>query len=345
MLNFQITETDKNIKARLIEKVNNLTKPIGSLGLIEEIAINIGVIQNTENPELKKPVIAVFAGDHGIAKDGVSPYPQEVTYQMVYNFLNGGAGINVFANQNNIEVKVIDAGVNYNFNNALNLIDMKVAYGTKNYLNEPAMTLEQTNEAIEKGRKIVNEVFQQGTNIIGFGEMGIGNTSSASIILSKIANIPIEESVGRGAGLNDEGLKRKLDFLKKAVDKYPNVKEPLEILQHFGGFEIAMICGAMLQAAENKMIILVDGFIATSALMIAKALYENITDYCIFAHCSNEPGHIKMLNHLNGKPILKLEMRLGEGTGAAVAYPILQSAVNMLNKMASFESANVTKSV
>lgn len=345
MLNFHITETNKNIKARLIEKVNNLTKPIGSLGLIEEIAINIGLIQNTENPELKKPVIAVFAGDHGIAKDGVSPYPQEVTYQMVYNFLNGGAGINVFANQNNINVKVIDAGVNYNFNNAINLIDMKVAYGTKNYLIEPAMTLEQTNEAIEKGRKIVNEVFQQGTNIIGFGEMGIGNTSSASIILSKIANIPIEESVGRGAGLNDEGLKRKLDFLKKAVDKYPNVKESLEILQHFGGFEIAMICGAMLQAAENKMIILVDGFIATSALMIAKALYENITDYCIFAHCSNEPGHIKMLNHLNGKPILKLEMRLGEGTGAAVVYPILLSAVNMLNKMASFESANVTKSV
>ena len=334
-----------NIQEALLLKINNKTKPPGSLGLLEKIALQIGTIQNTLTPALNKPTIVVFAGDHGIVKEGVSPFPQEVTYQMVFNFLQGGAGINVFSQQNGIDIKVVDAGVNFNFDPHPDLINAKIDHGTKSYLDEPAMTEAQCNSAVKKGGDIVQDIYNSGCNVIGFGEMGIGNTSSAALIMSLLCKLPLEECIGRGTGLDDAGLEKKKIILKQALSNHNFEHTPLNVLTVFGGFEVAMICGAMLKAAELKMIILVDGFITTAALLVAKGINEQVLDYCIFSHQSNEQGHTSMLQHLKATPVLHLGMRLGEGTGAAVAYPVIQAAVNFLNQMASFESAGVSNQV
>jgi nicotinate-nucleotide--dimethylbenzimidazole phosphoribosyltransferase len=344
MLNFQITGSSRTITKELKHKIDNKTKPVGSLGDLENIALQIGCVQKTLSPVLKNPTIIVFAGDHGIAQSGVSLYPQEVTYQMVLNFLRGGAAINVFCKQNDVEIKVVDAGVINLFEDNEALIQAKVAHGTKNFLEDPAMTEEECMIALYRGTEIVKNTFNDGCNIIGFGEMGIANTSSAAIILSYLANIPLEKSVGRGTGLNEEGVQNKYCILKRAVNKHSIDPEPLKVLQTFGGFEIAMMCGAMLQAAEHKMILLIDGFISTAALLVAYKLYPAILDYCIFCHNSNEQGHKLMLEYLKIKPVLNLNLRLGEGTGAALAYPVVKAAVTFLNDMASFDSASVSKS-
>ncbi len=330
------------IQEQLLNKINNKTKPLGSLGKLEEIALQVGQIQNTTSPKLKEPTILVFAADHGLADSGVSPFPKEVTQQMVLNFLNGGAAINIFSKQNGINLKVIDAGVDADFQNHPNLIHAKIASGTKNILERAAMTIKECKEALNKGSEIVEEQFNNGCNIIGFGEMGIGNTSSASLIMSKVTGLSIEECTGKGTGHSENGLKRKKEILKKAVEKYQLNGDPLEILATFGGLEIAMITGAFLKAAELNMIIMVDGFIVTSALLIARMINPEILSNCIFTHVSNEQGHTKMLDYLKVQPVLNLGMRLGEGTGAAIAYPIIQSAVNFLNEMASFEDAGVS---
>lgn len=343
MINFKINPIDKVIHEELQHKIDFKTKPIGALGILEKIALQIGSIQQSLEPLLKKPTIIIFAGDHGIVNEGVSPYPQEVTYQMVFNFLQGGAGINVFSKQNGIEIKVVDAGVNFDFEPHPNLIRAKIGKGTKSYLSEPAMTEDQCLKAINNGVEIVNEIHKNGSNIIGFGEMGIGNTSSAAILMSLLCGIPIENCVGKGTGLDDEGVEKKKAILKSAIENQRNSEQsPLSILATFGGFEIAMMCGAMMKAAELKMILMIDGFIATSSLLVASKMNQSILDYCIFAHQSNENGHRLMLDHLKAEPLLNIGMRLGEGTGAAVAYPLIQSAVNFLNQMASFESAAVS---
>jgi nicotinate-nucleotide--dimethylbenzimidazole phosphoribosyltransferase len=342
MHTFNIQPVNSNTAAALTHKINYKTKPLGALGLLEKIALQVGCIQETLKPALNNPTIVVFAADHGIVKEGVSPYPQEVTYQMVFNFLHGGAGINVFARQHDIAIKVVDAGVNFNFEAHPDLIDAKIDKGTKSYLQEPAMTVAQCNAAVEKGAEIVLDIYKNGCNVIGFGEMGIGNTSSAAIIMSLLCALPLEQCIGRGTGLNDEGLKKKQHILAAAIAHQPIENTPLHVLQTFGGFEIAMICGAMLKAAELKMIILVDGFITTAALLVAAGINKNVLEYCIFCHQSDEQGHTLMLQHLKASPLLQAGMRLGEGTGAAVAYPIIQSAVNFLNEMASFESAGVS---
>lgn len=330
------------LKDQLQHKINNKTKPLGSLGKLEEIALQIGQIQNTNTPELNNPTIIVFAADHGLADAGVSPFPKEVTKQMVLNFLNGGAAINVFSKQNEINLKIVDAGVDADFANNPNLIHAKIANGTKNILENSAMTIDECKKAIKTGGEIVSNQSKLGCNIIGFGEMGIGNTSSASLLMSKITEIKIEDCIGKGTGHDDAGLKRKKDILKQAYEKHQTDSDPIEILATFGGFEIAMITGAFLKAKELNMTIMVDGFIVTSALLIAKEINQDVLKNCIFTHTSNEQGHIKMLDYLNAKTILNLEMRLGEGTGAAVAYPIIKSAVNFLNQMASFEDADVS---
>lgn len=330
------------ITDQLQHKINNKTKPLGSLGKLEEIALRIGEIQNTLHPELNKPTILVFAADHGIADAGVSPYPKEVTRQMVLNFLNSGAAINVFCNQHHINLKVIDAGVDADFQNHPNLIHAKIAKGTNNILERAAMTIDECTKALETGSNLVTEQYNAGCNIIGFGEMGIGNTSSASLLMSKITGLSIEDCTGNGTGHDSAGLNHKKKILKKVIEKYEIDENPLNILASFGGFEIAMICGAFLQAAKLNMTILVDGFIVTSALLVAHKMHPEILKNCIFTHVSNEQGHQKMLDYLKLDPILNLNMRLGEGTGAAVAYPIIQSAVYFLNEMASFEDAGVS---
>ena len=346
MKEFTIKPISLEITSHLKSKIDLKTKPLGALGRLEEIALKIGTIENTLTPKLNAPTIIVFAGDHGISSEGVSPYPQEVTYQMVLNFLNGGAAICVFSKQNGINLKIVDAGVNHDFLIPSSLINAKIAKGTKNFLKTPAMTKEQCENALLKGASIVKKVIEEGSNIIGFGEMGIGNTSSASIIMSRLCSIPIEKCVGRGAGLDDSSLKKKMGILKQAIQKNSHhfrENNPISILTTFGGFEISMICGGMLQAAELGVIILIDGFIATSALLVASKLYPTILDYCIFCHESDESGHGMMLKYLKAEPLLHLKMRLGEGTGAAIAYPLIKSAVSFLNEMASFDEANVSE--
>ncbi len=333
------------LETQLQEKIDFKTKPIGSLGTLEIIAKQIGQIQNTLSPTLNQPTIVVFAGDHGIVKSKpVSPYPQEVTQQMVLNFLQGGAAINVFCNQNNIDLHIVDAGVNGNFPPNENLINAKIGLGTSDYSEGPAMTSSQLEKALAKGKEIVKDLHQKGTNIIGFGEMGIGNTSSASLLMSYFTEIPIEECVGKGTGLDDNGVHKKAEVLRNVFNLHgSNIKHPMDVLQFFGGFEIVMIAGAMLEAAALKMTIIIDGFIVTSALLNAYYLDKNILDYCIFAHTSGEQGHQKMLDHLNVTPLLNIGMRLGEGSGAAVAFPIIKSSIEFLNKMATFKSASVSE--
>jgi nicotinate-nucleotide--dimethylbenzimidazole phosphoribosyltransferase len=330
------------LKEQLQHKIDIKTKPLGALGNLEKLALQIGCVQNSPSPTLKNPTIIVFASDHGIAKEGVSAYPQEVTFQMVKNFLQGGAAINVFSKQNDIALKVVDAGVNFNFEPNENLINAKVGYGTKSFLKEKAMSEACLQQCFDEGENIVNSVFGNDCNIIGFGEMGIGNTSSASMIMSYLCNLPIEKCVGRGTGLNDIQLKNKIAVLKQAQAFHKEISEPREVLQTFGGFEIAQMCGAMLSAFKNKMLIMVDGFIATNAFLVAYKINPSIIENAIFCHLSDEFGHQNLLNYFNAEPLLKLNMRLGEGTGCAVAYPIIKSAVSFLNDMASFESAGVS---
>jgi nicotinate-nucleotide--dimethylbenzimidazole phosphoribosyltransferase len=334
------------IEEQLLNKINNKTKPVGALGMLEELALKIGTVQNSLSPTINKPHIVVFAGDHGIAATGkVNPYPQAVTAQMVLNFANAGAAINVFTKQHNIGLTVVDAGVNFDFDVSLPIVHAKINHGTADYSEFNAMSIDEVNAAIEKGQSIVQGLFEEGCNTIGFGEMGIGNTSSASLIMHHLLNLPLSECVGRGTGATDEQLQRKLETLEDVSRLHElnhNNITPRQLLCRIGGFEIAMMCGAYQKAAELNMIIVVDGFIATAALLVAKHLNQAITDHCVFAHCSDESGHRKMLEHFRAKPVLQLGLRLGEGTGAALAIPILQSAVAFLNEMASFESAGVS---
>ncbi len=348
MIHFDIDRVDETLIPSITKKIDGKTKPVGSLGLLESIAARVALIQNTLDISLKKPTIVIFASDHGITAEGVSQFPQEVTYQMVFNFLSGGAAINVFANQHHIDLKIVDSGVNYDFTQSgkdiSKLVHAKIQMGTKNFLHEKAMSEEDCVKAIEKGAELTESIYNTGTNVIGFGEMGIGNTSSAAVLMSLFCGIPLDRCVGRGTGLDDEGLERKKETLTKAIKRHKNVGDsPISILSTFGGFEIAMMTGAMLKAAELRMIILVDGFITTSALLSAHKINENVLDYVLFSHQSQESGHQVILNYFEAKAVLDLNMRLGEGTGAAVAYPIIQSAVHFFNEMASFESAQVTQ--
>ena len=333
----------QTLENELRHKIDTKTKPLGALGALEQMAFKIGCIQNTTTPELKKPSIVVFAGDHGIAlKNEVNPYPQEVTAQMVYNFANGGAAINVFSKTNGIDLHIVDAGVNHDFDATINITNAKIALGTKNYQDEPAMTLAQCEAALDKGGAIVKNIHQNGCNTIGFGEMGIANTSAAALLMAYFTGTPIANCVGSGTGLPQEGIHKKADILTQVYNTH-NPKTPLEALATFGGFEIVMLCGAILKAAALQMVVIIDGFIVTAALLAAHAITPKVLDNCIFAHNSQEQGHDKMLQFLNAKPLLTLGLRLGEGTGAALALPLLQASVNFLNQMASFESAGVNE--
>ncbi|PID45612.1 MAG: nicotinate-nucleotide--dimethylbenzimidazole phosphoribosyltransferase [Proteobacteria bacterium] len=328
---------------KIQQVIDNKTKPIGALGKLETLAKQIANVQQTLTPTLKQPTILTFAGDHGAAKAGVSAYPQEVTFQMVMNFLNGGAAINVFCKQNDIKLHVIDAGVNFDFAGTPGLIDAKVANGTASYITEKAMTEAQLQACFDKSAKIVADVATEGCNIIGFGEMGIGNTASASLLMSAMCQLPLERCIGRGTGLDDEGMHRKFELLSAAQVLHGPITDPHQVMQTYGGFEVAQICGGMLAAQQHGMMIMVDGFIATAAYLIAVAINPALKNHAIFCHTSGENGHRLMLDHLKIEPLVSLGMRLGEGTGCAVAYPLIKSAVAFLNEMASFESAGISE--
>lgn len=331
-----------SLKEDLQHKIDFKTKPLGALGQLESLALKIGLAQNTLTPELKNPHLVVFAGDHGIAQEGVSAYPPEVTYQMVLNFLNNGAAINVFCKQNKIDLSIVDAGVNGDFAANPNLIHHKIANGTKSFSTEKAMSNEDLEQCFEHSKSLIDSIVKQGTNIIGFGEMGIGNTSSASIIVNALTEISLEDCVGRGTGLDNNGVSKKLEILTKAKEFHQQISDPKEVLQTFGGYEVAQITGAMLAAFEKNTLIMVDGFIASAAFLVAYKINPEIKNNAIFCHQSQEIGHRLLLNYLEEKALLDLDLRLGEGTGCALAYPMIEAAVNFLNDMASFESAGVS---
>ncbi len=343
---FNIVAPDQGLAAALQQIIDQKTKPLGALGQLEKAAKKIGLIQQSLNPEFGQPHLLVFAGDHGAAKAGVSAYPQDVTWQMVENFLSGGAAINVFARQNDMHLAIIDAGVAHDFGKRSGLINAKVALGTANYIEQPAMSAEQCAAAMARGAEISRNLSANGCNVVGFGEMGIGNTAAASLITHCLTDVALADCVGRGTGLDDAGLARKLGLLEQALTRYRSTggsNEPLAVLAEFGGFEIAMMVGAMLGAAEARMTLLIDGFIVGSAALTAIKLYPALAEYCVFCHRSAEAGHAAQLKAMNAEPLLDLGLRLGEGTGAALAYPLVLASLNFLNEMASFASAGVAE--
>ena len=341
---FNIQSPCLDIKQDIQDKIDNLNKPKGSLGTLEDLALQICLIQQTLSPELSHPCHILFGGDHGIEREGVSVSPRNVTWQQMINFTKGGGGVNMFCNQHGFELKIVDIGVDYNLSDNPKIINRKIANGTKNFLYEPAMTEEQFRNAIDIGVAMTDECISEGCNVICIGEMGIANTSPSSIWMSIFGGIPLKESIGAGAGLSDEGIKHKYDILKKSIEKFNTSNHDIiDTIRYFGGFEMVGAMGSMLRAAEKHVLTLVDGFIMSACIMAASKLYPEILKYAIFGHCGDESGHRKMLNILNVKPLLSLGLRLGEGTGALCAYPIIQSAVNMMNEMNNFNNAHITK--
>jgi nicotinate-nucleotide--dimethylbenzimidazole phosphoribosyltransferase len=330
---------DPALSHRLDQAIANKTKPLGSLGLLEKIAHQIGMIQRTDTPHIIAPSILIFAADHGIVAEHISAYPQSVTWQMIENFLQGNAAINIFAKQNGCQLHIIDAGVNHDFGPRAGLLDHKIAYGTENFALQAAMTTAQCQEAISNGLSIVATLE---ADVIGFGEMGIGNTTAAAAIMHAMTGLPLASCVGAGTGLSPTGITHKAAVIERSLLCHVDLNTPLKILATFGGFEIAMMVGAMLQAAAQRKVLLIDGFIVTSALLIAARLQPAILDYCIFSHCSDEAGHRAMLTYLDATPLMQLGLRLGEGTGCALVMPLLNASVNFLNQMATFASADVS---
>jgi len=330
---------------RLQDKIDLKTKPQGSLGVLESVAFNVALLQKSLTPKFSKPSIIIFAADHGIAEQGVSLFPQVVTEQMVLNFLNGGAAINCFSKQHGIDLKIVNAGVKANFDtlNNINFINQPIASGTKDFSKQSAMTEQQCFIAINVGAEIVKKQHQSGCNVIGFGEMGIANTTSAAAIMAAILNLSGQQCAGKGTGITTETIELKASVIDDAIKKYQlQDADALTILQKVGGFEIAMMVGAMLQAAELSMLVLVDGFIASNAALVASEMNENFLAYTQFCHQSEEQAHQLLLSKMHAKPLLNLGMRLGEGSGVAVAYPLLVSALGFLNEMASFADAGVS---
>lgn len=351
-----IIPTDKTFADKLQEKIDNLNKPKGSLGRLESLAKQIGLIQHTLTPKLEHPCHILFGADHGIEREGVSFSPREVTWQQMINYGLGGGGVNMFCRQHNFKLRVVDTGVDYDFDaeKHTHIIDRKIAHGTKNFLNEAAMSEEEYEQALKIGAEQVDECHKEGCNIISFGEMGIANTSPSSVWMSLFLDIDLERCVGAGSGLSARGIQHKYEVLKEAVTNFKkqifqrndlSSKQEITklIIRYFGGFEMVAAIGAMLRAAELKMIILVDGFIMTACMLAASKIDANVMDYAVFGHCGDEGGHKMMLEEMGAEPLLHLGMRLGEGTGAICAYPIVQSAVNMINEMDNFAHANITK--
>ena len=336
-----MTDTNQDpLALRLQLRLDRLTKPRGSLGRLEALALQIGLIQRTERPALHAPQVLVFAADHGLTAQGVSAYPCEVTAQMVENFLAGGAAISVLARQHGLALTVVDAGVRSVLAPRTGLLIRKVAAGTADASLGPAMTAQQCEEAIERGRGVVQHL---PGNALLLGEMGIGNTSSAALLLARLGGHELAECVGRGTGLDDTGLARKLGVLRRVLALHGDANAPLDALAALGGFEIAMLAGAAMQAAEERRVVVVDGFIAGAAILVAAKLSPAVLECCVFAHRSDEAGHRLLLDTLGAEPLLQLGLRLGEGSGAALAWPLIESAVRLLNEMASFASAGVSE--
>ena len=336
MTTFNIARPDKAIEHKLIDKIDNLTKPKGSLGMLEQLALKIGIIQQTLTPSLKNPCNILFAADHGIIEEGVTVSPKEVTWQQLSHFSKGGAGINFLCDQHGFKLVLVDAGVDYDIPAGHGIIDLKVRKSTRNFLYEAAMTADELELCMQRGAGVVADVHARGCNVVSFGEMGSGNTSSSSMWMHLFTDIPLDRCIGAGAGLNGSGISHKYDVLSRALANYKGGDSVQDKMAWFGGYELAMAVGGMLKAAELGMVILVDRFIMTACILAASRLYPEVMDYAIFCHQGDESGHKLMLEHMGVKAVLHLDLRLGEGSGAVCAYPIIQSAVNMINNLDSF---------
>ena len=348
MKHFNVTPVDRTMEAAIQQKIDNLNKPKGSLGRLEELAMQICLVQRTLTPSLAHPCHLLLGGDHGIEREGVSVSPREVTWQQMVNFTRGGGGVNMFCRQHGFKLRIVDVGVDYDFPVSVPVINRKIAHGTKDFLYEPAMSEEEFNSAIETGCDLVDDCLAEGCHILSIGEMGIGNTSPSSIWMHLFGDIPLEKCIGAGAGLDKPGIRHKYEVLSKALEHFhqsqtSNLKPRTSALRYFGGFEMIAAIGAMLRAAEQHIIILVDGFIMTACAIAAIKLYPAAQDYMIFTHCGDESGHKLMLDIVEAKPLLSLGLRLGEGTGALCAFPIIDSAVRMMNEMNNFDNAHITK--
>lgn len=337
--------SDPVLSLALQHTLDNKTKPRGSLGVLETLARQLGEILGAERPVLRQPQMLVFAGDHGLAARGVSAYPSDVTWQMVENFLTGGAAVSVLARQHDIALTVVDCGVAHDFAPREpadvmqpRLVNRKIAHGTADASTQSAMSTAQCVQAVTHGCELVRSL---PGNAVLLGEMGIGNSAAAALLMSRLTGLDIALCTGAGTGLDAAGITRKTEVLRAVLQFHAGVTAPLDVLAAFGGFEIATMVGAVLQAAQERRVVLVDGFIATAAVLVAHALQPRVLQRCVFAHRSGERGHARMLQHLGVTPLLDLGLRLGEGSGAALAWPLLQSACLLLGEMASFESAGV----
>lgn len=347
MTKFNIHKPDDKMRQAIIDKIDNLNKPKGSLGRLEELALQICLIEQTLHPTLHNPCHLLFGADHGIEREGVSVSPREITWQQMINFTRGGGGVNMFCRQHGFKLRIIDVGVDYDLAMYPDIINRKIANGTANFLYEPAMSIEQYQQALNVGAEMADACFNDGSDIICIGEMGIANTSPSSIWMSLFGNIPLEECVGAGAGLDNEGIRHKYEVLNKAIENFKSsgldCSNTENIIRYFGGFEMVAAIGAMLRAAECHLVIMVDGFIMTACAIAVSRLYPDIVDYMIFGHSGDEGGHARMLGLLGAKPLLSLGLRLGEGTGALCSFPIIDSAVRMITEMNNFQNANITK--
>lgn len=342
----KITALDQELVEKAQKRLDNLTKPQGSLGRLEELARLTVAITGKEEPLLKNKVIFTFAADHGITEEGVSAFPKEVTPQMVYNFLNGGAGINVLARHVGARVVVADVGVAADITSHPDLVVKKINYGTKNMAKGPAMTKDEARRAVEAGIEIFENEYRKGIDIAGTGDMGIGNTTASSAITAVFTKKPVDDVTGRGTGIDDKALHDKIEIIKKAmrVNK-PDPADAMDVLAKVGGFEIGALAGVILAASARRVPVVIDGFISGAAALIAFHIEPKTKDHMIASHCSVEKGHKAILEHIGLKPIMDLNLRLGEGTGAALGISLVEASVKILTQMASFKEANVSEKI
>ena len=345
MTTFNIQPLDRRMTPAVQQKIDNLNKPKGSLGRLEELALQVCLAQQTLTPALTNPCHLLLGGDHGIEREGVSASPREVTWQQMVNFTRGGGGVNLFCRQHGFRLHIVDVGVDHDLSHIPGIIDRKIAHGTRNFRHEPAMTAGEFDRALQVGSSLVDNCRRDGCRIVCIGEMGIGNTSPSSVWMHLFCDIPLQTCIGAGSGLDTGGIRHKYQVLHEAVMNFRTAADTstLAALRHFGGYEMAAAVGAMLRAAEHRMLILIDGFIMTACALAAVRLHPDARDYMIFTHCGDESGHRLLLDSLGARPLLNLGLRLGEGTGALCAFPLVDSAVRMMNEMNNFKDAEITK--
>lgn len=340
----RIQSPDRQLLVQAQTRLDRLTKPLGSLGRLEELAARYVMISGELKPNVPRGTVFTFAADHGVTMEGVSAYPREVTAQMVLNFLRGGAGVNVLARHTGVDVRVVDIGVAYDFGIVPELIQKKVMPGTKNFLSEPAMSRQQAEQAVLVGAELAAQAVQEGIGLIGTGDMGIGNTTPSAAVTAVMTGRPVAEVTGRGTGIDDEGHARKVSVIQRALDLHrPNRTDALDVLAKVGGLEIGGLAGLILSAAAARVPVVLDGFIAGAAALIAVGLQPLCRDYLIASHRSVERGHQAILDYVGVKPLLDLDLRLGEGTGACLGMSLVCAAVKIYTEMATFDEAGVSE--